>query len=247
MKFLREILGRVFALWAAIVFVGSMLLFWIPIWFTKVWPEPKRSVRVFVLFRAWMSLFFTLTGVRRKFVGKEYFRKGQVYVVVCNHHSLMDPPLSSPGIPGANKTIAKSEMAKIPLFGMVYKRGSVLVNRKSEESRRQSYMKMREVLNQGMHMCIYPEGTRNKSNEPLQRFHDGAFRLAIESGKAIIPSLLFNTGRVLPRKPFFFWPVPVQMHFLPEVPVQGKTVESLKQEVFRIMHDYYVAHRDQLR
>src|SRR5439155_14872246 len=109
----------------------------------------------------------------------------------------MDVPLTSPGIPGANKTIAKIEMARIPLFGMIYKRGSVLVDRKSEESRRKSFNKMKEVLQMGMHMCIYPEGTRNKTNEPLQRFHDGAFRLAVETKKDIMPAVIFYTNKVL--------------------------------------------------
>ena len=154
----------------------------------------------------------------------------------------MDVPLSSPGIPGANKTIAKDEMAKIPLFGMIYKRGSVLVNRKSEESRRNSFLKMKEVLDLSLHMCIYPEGTRNKTSQPLQRFHDGAFKLAIETKKAVIPSLIFYTSKVLPRKFFFFWPHKVEMHFLPAVPVDGKTTQQLKEEVFEIMKTYYLQH-----
>jgi 1-acyl-sn-glycerol-3-phosphate acyltransferase len=153
----------------------------------------------------------------------------------------MDIPLSSPGIPGPNKTIAKTEMAKIPLFGMIYKRGSVLVNRKSEESRRNSFLKMKAVLDMGLHMCIYPEGTRNKTSEPLQRFHDGAFKLAAETKKPIIPSLIFYTSKVLPRKSFFFWPHKVEMHFLPSVPVENKTAQELKEEVFSIMKNYLLS------
>lgn len=215
MKGIREILGRIFALWAALVFIGSMLLFFIPIWITALWPEPKRTVSVFVIFRIWMKVFFVLSGVRRIIRGQEHFRPGENYVVICNHNSFMDVPLTSPGIPGANKTIAKVEMARIPLFGIIYKRGSVLVDRKSEESRRNSFLRMKAVLDMGLHMCIYPEGTRNKTEEPLQRFHDGAFRLAAETGKNIIPAVILHTREVLPQKAFFFWPRPVEMHFLP--------------------------------
>lgn len=238
MKWIREILGRIFALWAAVVFIGSLLVIWIPVWLTGFKPEPQRTILVFRIFNAWMAFFFIFSGVRRKFVGRHHFQKGKNYVVVCNHNSFMDIPLSSPGIPGANKTIAKTEMARIPVFGMIYKRGSVLVDRKSEESRRSSYSRMKEVLNNGLHMCIYPEGTRNKTNEPLQRFHDGAFRLAVETGKEMIPAVIFGTKKVLPRKTFYFWPHPVAMHFLPPVPVAGKTVEQLKDEVFGIMKTY---------
>lgn len=242
MKWIKEVLGRIFALWGLLIFTGSLIIVFVPIWITGLWPEPRRTVYVFRIFRVWMTFFFVLSGVRRIIKGRENFRKGENYVVVCNHNSFMDIPLSSPGIPGANKTIAKTEMAKIPLFGMIYTRGSVLVDRKSEESRRNSYIRMKEVLDMGLHMCIYPEGTRNKTKEPLQRFHDGAFRLAVESGKSIIPALIFHTARVLPRKAFFFWPRPVEMHFLPPVAVTGKSTAVLKEEVFLIMKRYLEDH-----
>ena len=241
---IKNIIGRILALWAMIIFAVSMLLFWIPIWVTGLWKEPKRTIYVFYVFRLWMNFFFFFTGVRRKIVGRENFKKGVAYIVVCNHNSYMDPPLSSPGIPGINKTIAKEEMAKIPLFGMVYKRGSVLVNRKSEESRRKSYLKMKEVLDMGFHMCIYPEGTRNRTTAPMTKFHDGAFKLAVDTGKQIMPALIFNTAKVLPaQKSFFFWPQKVEMHFLSPVSIENKSVSELKNEVFRLMETYYINHQ----
>jgi 1-acyl-sn-glycerol-3-phosphate acyltransferase len=42
-----------------------------------------------------------------------------------------------------------------------------------------SFEKMKAVLEKGMHMSIYPEGTRNRTAEPLKKFHDGAFKLAV--------------------------------------------------------------------
>ena len=93
----------------------------------------------------------------------------------------------------------------------------------------------------GLHMCIYPEGTRNKTKEPLQRFHDGAFRLAVDTGKSIIPAVIFYTNKVLPRhKTFYFWPHRVEMHFLPPVPSVGKEASALREEVFHLMKDYYL-------
>ena len=116
-----------------------------------------------------MRIFFFVTGCSLKVKGKENFQHGENYIVICNHNSLMDVPLSTPFIPGANKTIAKVEMAKIPIFGLIYKRGSVLVDRNDKNSRKNSFKKMKEVLNMGMHMCIYPEGTRNKTCNAFKR------------------------------------------------------------------------------
>ena len=243
MTVIKNILGRIFALWAMLVFVVTMLLIYIPFLITGLWKEPKRTELFIFLSRIWMKAFFTLSGVRRIFKGRENFEKGKNYIVVCNHNSFMDIPLSSPGIPGGNKTIAKIEMARIPLFGIMYQRGSVLVDRKSEESRKSSFGKMKEVLNMGLHMCIYPEGTRNKTNEPLQRFHDGAFRLAIETGKGIMPAVIFYSRKVLPpQKSFFFWPHRVEMHFLPAFEPNGLTTDQLREKVFAAMRDYYVQH-----
>lgn len=242
MNVVKNILGRLFAFWAILVFIITMLLIYIPFLITALWKEPKRTIYFIALSRIWMKLFFVLTGVRRKFVGKKNFKKGENYIVVCNHNSFMDIPLSSPGLPGGNKTIAKIEMSKIPLFGIIYQRGSVLVDRKSEESRKSSFNKMKEVLTMGLHMCIYPEGTRNKSHEPLQRFHDGAFRLAIDSGHKILPALIFNSRKVLPpKKSFYFWPHPVEMHFLPPIEPNGLKVDELREKVFSIMKEYYLS------
>src|SRR5947207_1422702 len=166
------------------------------------------------IFRGWMIPFFFLTGIRLRVKGKENFRKGENYIVVYNHNSLMDVPVSVPFAPGANKTIAKSEMARVPLFGIIHKRGSVLVDRKNEESRKLSYIKMKEVLNMGLHMCIYPEGARNKTDQPMQRFHGGAFRLSFDSGKSILPAIIFNSSEVLPRKFFYVWFASIELLLL---------------------------------
>jgi 1-acyl-sn-glycerol-3-phosphate acyltransferase len=92
-----------------------------------------------------------------------------------------------------------------------------------------------------MHMCVYPEGTRNKTKEPLQPFYNGAFKLSKESGKAIMPAVIFNTGKVLPiRKTFFLWPQKIQMHFLDPIYPGNLSTEELKQKTFDLMKEYYI-------
>lgn len=241
---LKNILGRAAAVWGILVFVITMLFALLAIGISGLWPEPRRSVITHHVFARWMDVFFFFVGIRRVIKGKNNFKPGEHYVIVCNHNSFMDVPLTSGSIPGANKTIAKIEMARIPLFGLIYKRGSVLVNRKSEQSRKDSYVKMKEVLRMGLHMCIYPEGTRNKTAAPLQPFRDGAFRLAVETGTAVMPAVLFYTRIVLPQeKRFYFWPHRVEMHFLPPHRSQGKTADALKDDVHEEMKKYYVAHQ----
>ena len=240
---IKNILGRLFTVWGGIVFIVSMLIFMPAVWISGMLAEPKSTGLFIRIVRSWMAIFFTLTGVRLKIKGRDAFKRGENYIVVCNHNSLMDVPLTSPGIPGANKTIAKIEMAKIPVFGIIYKRGSVLLDRKNDSSRRESYLAMKSVLEQGMHMCIYPEGTRNKTENPLKSFHDGAFKLSVETGKKIIPCLIKGTREMLPHnKSFFFWPGKAHMQFLPSIdPKDFASAAELKEHVFQLMWDGIVA------
>jgi len=241
---MKRLTNRLFTLYVGLVFILTMSLVLLPVWIAGVWQEPRRTDFVIRMLRAWMAIFLPMAGVRLRIRGREHFEAGRNYIVVCNHNSLMDVPVSTPGIPGPNKTIAKVEMARIPLFGIIYRRGSVLVDRHSEKSRRDSYAAMRRVLEQGMHMCIYPEGTRNLTGKPLKSFHDGAFRLACETGKPIIPALVFGTSRILPsHPPMTFHPGPVELHFLPPVEAgPGQDPAALKEKVFNTMWAYYQAH-----
>ncbi len=157
---------------------------------------------------------------------------------------MMDVPVTTPFMPRANKTIAKKSMSYIPVFGWIYSFGAVLVDRKSEKSRRESYVKMKQMLTNGIDMVLYPEGTRNRTHDPLKSFYDGAFRLATDTKNPIIPALLFNTKKALPiHKTFFLWPHKLQMHFLPPVYSNNISAAELKEKVFCIMWDYYEANK----
>lgn len=243
MKLLKDIAARILALWAMLTFIVTFLIIFIPSMCCWLIPDPKGQGVFIQISRIWMHIWLRMVGCPFTIKGKENFKKGMTYVVTCNHNSLMDVPLSSPFIPGPNKTIAKSSFAKVPLFGFYYMKGALLVNRKNDASRRQSFEKMKAILRRKIHMCIYPEGTRNRTNEPLKKFHDGAFRLAVETGTAIIPAVILNTKKVLPaNKPFWFWPGKIEMHFLEAIDSAGLTTDQLKGKVFEVMSAYYLEH-----
>ena len=241
----KRIAGHLYFVYALLLFAATMLVIFIPVWLTSLLQEPNRAKVMHPIFRIWMGAFMPLAfcPVFRK--GKEHFKRGQNYVVVCNHNSFADVPVSSPWIPGPNKTLAKVEMARVPLFGVIYKAGSVLVDRKSEGSRRESFSRMAQMLDKGLHLCLYPEGTRNKTDQPLQPFYDGAFNTAIRAQKPVIPALIFNTRGMLPGKPkFWAWPNKVHFHFLEAIPTEGLTTQDtgrLKEMVRTRMETYFVA------
>jgi 1-acyl-sn-glycerol-3-phosphate acyltransferase len=240
---LKNIAARILALWAMLTFVATFLIIFIPSMLSYLMPDPKGQAYFIKVSKIWMTVWLYLVGCPLKVKGKEHFKKDTQYIVPCNHNSLLDIPISCPFIPGANKTIAKTSFTRVPLFGWFYRKGAVLVDRKSEVSRRKSFDEMKKVLSGGMHMSIYPEGTRNRTDEPMKKFHDGAFKLAVATNTAIIPAVIFNTKRALPvNKSFYFIPHTLQMHFLEPVPVDGQTSDQLKEKVFQLMKNYYVQH-----
>jgi 1-acyl-sn-glycerol-3-phosphate acyltransferase len=90
---------------------------------------------------------------------------------------------------------------------------------------------------------VYPEGTRNRTGQPLKSFYDGAFRLACSTGKDIIPVVILHTAKALPPSvSFFLWPTALEMHLLKPVSSAGKSQEELKEEVRQQMWDFIEAH-----
>jgi 1-acyl-sn-glycerol-3-phosphate acyltransferase len=244
MKLIKSIVARILAFWALLVFASTMFLF---IWFyliCYVLPEPQKTRWHRQISRLWMSLFLFLCGCRFTITGKEQFDQTTNAIIVCNHNSLIDIPVSFPFLPRANKTIAKKSFSKIPIFGLIYTFGTVLVDRKDEKSRKKSIEEMKEVLNTGLDMLIYPEGTRNRTNEPLKSFHNGAFKLAIDTNKPIIPVVLLNTKKILPAKPaMYFTPGKIQMDILPAIYPDGHSIESLKNKVYETMATHYLSNK----
>ena len=237
-----DIFARIWAIWGLISFMITFFIIFLPSMISYLLPNPKGQIWFIKVSRIWMNTWLFLVACPVKISGKENFVPGQTYVVLFNHNAFLDVPLSAPYVPGANKTIAKSSFAKIPLFGQFYSRGSVLVNRKSEISRRRSFEAMKKVLTTGMHMCLYPEGTRNRSKEPLKEFYDGAFKLAIATKKEIIPCIIIGTKKAMPiNKSFYLLPKKLTMQFLAPISSENIGVKELKEKVFILMKDYYVA------
>lgn len=242
MRLIKNIFARIWAVWGLISFAATFLLFFLPSMATYLIPNPRGQAIFLRIAAIWMRVWLTLIGCTLKVRGKEHFKKGVAYIVTCNHNSFMDVPLSCPFIPGANRTIAKKSFTKVPIFGWYYAKGSVLVDRKSEQSRRKSFEMMMQTLREGMHMSIYPEGTRNRTNEPMKKFYDGAFKLSVASGAPIIPSVIFNTKKILPpNKPMYLIPGPMEIHFLEPIEPTNLSSDELKDKVFEVMKNYYLA------
>ncbi|MBX2939220.1 MAG: 1-acyl-sn-glycerol-3-phosphate acyltransferase [Ferruginibacter sp.] len=244
MGLIKNIVGRIWALWALIWFILTFLLIFPFSMIAYLIPDPAGQRYFIIVSRVWMLIWLPLVGCLVRVKGWQHFKKNTAYIVIFNHNALLDVPLSAPFVPGPNKTIAKDSFARVPLFGWFYSKGSVLVNRRSEQSRKKSFLEMKNVLQQGMHMCIYPEGTRNRTSEPLKPFYDGAFKLAADSGHAILPCVIHGTREAMPvHKTFFLLPHILRMEFMEPISPAGQTIDSLKETAYIRMREMYTKKR----
>lgn len=238
-NFFKSIFARVWACWGLISFLATFLIIF-PFACGMYLFRNKLNGQVYYnrVSRIWMHVWLRMIGCFPTIKGLSYFTGNENFVVAYNHQSMLDIPLSSPFTPGPNKTIGKDSFSKIPLFGLFYKMGTILINRKDENSRKKSYELMVQHLHLGMHVCIYPEGTRNRTNQPMKSFYDGAFKLSIDTQKRIIPCVIKGTGSALPVGKFlYFLPTRLYMTFLPPVSPEGKSIAEIKQIVTQLMLD----------
>ena len=107
---------------------------------------------------------------------------------VANHTSMTDIMLMLYVTKSPFVFVGKAELAKIPLFGFFYKRTCILVDRSNPRSRHNVFVEAQNKLQQGLSVCIFPEGgVPDDESILLNDFKDGAFRLAIEHRIPIAP------------------------------------------------------------
>ncbi len=175
-------------------------------------------------------------GTKLHVDGEEKIDFSTPKVYVSNHSSNLDFLIIPALMPSMVKLLGKEELVSYPVVGMVMKHLYITVRRNDPADRALCMQKMKEALQEGYSIFIFPEGTRNNGANELRSFYDGAFRLAIEAQVPIIPLTIYNASeRVKPRS-FTIYPGPVYCSWSKEINTEGLTLnhaESLKQTVKR--------------
>lgn len=144
-----------------------------------------------------------LTGVKVTVIGEENIPKDQPVLYIGNHRSFFDILLTYTRCPGLTGYVAKAEMEKIPLLSnwMRYLH-CLFLDRKDIKKGLQTIKEGIEKIKSGISICIFPEGTRNRSESDLElmEFHEGSFKLATRTGCPIIPIALNNTVSIFEKQ-----------------------------------------------
>lgn len=156
-----------------------------------------------------------LAGVKIERRGLENLRPRQNYIFMSNHVSNLDPPVLIPSIPGRCSVLVKKELFRVPILGTGMKLAQLVpVDRGDREAAIESIHAATAVLRQGLHMLVYPEGTRS-SDGRLLPFKKGPFHLAMESGVSVLPVTLLGTFECWPRTRFALRPGTATVIFHP--------------------------------
>lgn len=193
----------------------------------------------------WSWIFSALTFIRYEFHGREKLTKGKSYIYVSNHTSFLDLPGLRLLIPSEFRPIAKKELLKIPLFGLVVRGATVVVDRSNAQSRKKSIEKIREILGHGIPALIFAEGTQNRTKEILQPFKDGAFRIAVETQIPIVPLMVIGAGKLMPPGTINLRPGKIKIIVGDEMDVSQLNLEdvpAIKQKTFNEMLEMYRVH-----
>lgn len=186
----------------------------------------------------WSWIFSKLTFISYEYHGREKIDRKKAYIYVSNHTSFLDLPGIRMLIPGEFRPLAKKELLKIPVFGWIARSATIIVDRTSSASRKKSMDILKNVLADGISVLIFAEGTQNRSKEPLQPFHDGAFRIAVDTQQPIMTTVVIGAGRLMPPGTVNLRPGKIRIFVGDEIVTTGLTVEdipALKQQTFDAM------------
>lgn len=186
MKSLKIIFWVVWRIWFYIL-LGLPILIMFPFLFISILKE-KWYPYFFIMARFWAKTILFGMGFYYKVEREQELIENKSYMFVSNHTSMTDIMLMLAVVRNPFVFVGKMELQKIPLFGFFYKRTCILVDRKSSKSRMAVFNRAQKRLNQGLSICIFPEGgVPNDKSVLLDEFKDGAFRLATEHKIPIVP------------------------------------------------------------
>ena len=187
MNLLKYLFWFCWRIWFYLLIILPIVVLF-PLLFLSILSE-KTYHLFFKLARVWAKIIFYGMGFNLSIERDVILEQKNPYMIISNHTSMIDIMLmliiirKNPFV-----FVGKKELAKFPLFGFFYKKTCIMVDRKDSKSRFQVFQQAKMRLDKGLSICIFPEGGIPKDkNILLDKFKDGAFRLAVEHQIPIVP------------------------------------------------------------
>lgn len=158
--------------------------------------------------------------------GKERLRRGGPFVLVVNHQSFADL-IAMCFLDHPTKYLGKKSVFDVPVFGWALRiAGEVPVVRGDRESGVRALARLADWLARGVSVALFPEGTRSDDGS-IGAFKLGAFRLAIETGRPVVPVIIAGARQLLPKHSMVFQRnARIELRVLEPEPTRGLRVDD---------------------
>jgi 1-acyl-sn-glycerol-3-phosphate acyltransferase len=237
-KVMKKIIGAIFSMYAFIVFISVMLILFPFFVIASFFGRIKGGNMMYSICRIWADVVMFLWGMYHKNIFEAPKVKDHAVVFVFNHISYIDIPIMMKAFRNEPiRILAKAEMATIPIFGYIYRKAAVIVDRASDAARAKSVMQLKSILAKNISIVLSPEGTFNMTDKPLKEFYNGAFKIAVEMRVPIQPVLFLDAyDRLNYKNIFSLTPGKSRAVFLAEV-LPSNDAELMKQKVYDEMEE----------
>lgn len=245
MEFFKNIFRLFWRIWFYICVFFSVLLL-LPALVFVIYDD-KRYHWFFKIARGWGKFIVFVMGFKPKVVVEQETELDKNYMFIANHASLVDVMLMLSVIENPAVFVGKKELTKLPVFGYVFKKTSILVDRKDPNSRKKVYESSQDKLNKGLSIIIFPEGLVPEESVTLAPFKNGAFRMAIEHQIPIVPMTFYNVKQRFSWTFFSGWPGKIDIKIHRFIETKEKTLddmETIKQQAFDLIHGELVAYEE---
>ena len=201
--------------------------------------ERKGKDLVYVTCKVWSSFWYCLIFIRHKKIYLAPHHYAQQYIFVANHKTYLDIPQVMMAMRQSVRILGRHDLAKIPVFGIVYRAAVILVDRSNNRNKSKCLFMMKKALERGSSIFIFPEGSFNETDKTLKTFYDGAFSLSMKTGIPIKPIIFPDTIKRLHYKSVFsFTPGISRSVYLEEIKPDEflpNDIKSYRQKVFEQM------------
>jgi len=198
--------------------------------------DPKRELK----YRKWLSRFLT------QLIAKEIIIEGKLdkeaNILIGNHTHNLDIPLMETVIPEKLIWVAKKELGETPIIKyMLTKTDMILVDRSNKRSVLTMLKEVKNRVNRGLKIAIFPEGTRNKVNpRKMQKWKNGPKAIVEKLNLKVQPFVIVNLPFAFKKKPFRVEKQKIKVIFLESFyPNEPDWYEKTKEKMQEVLDKEY--------
>src|SRR5450432_1648719 len=179
---MKSFSSKLYTLYALFWFALFTLLAFPLVLIFSFFGKRRGGNMIWSMAKIWADCWYFLLGIRHENIFESPYDPDRNYIFLVNHISYMDIPAIFKAIRKQPfRVLGKEEIKKIPVFGFIYSRGAVMVDRSNTIRRAKSVRVLKSLLKHHISIGIFPEGTFNETGKALKSFYNGAFRIAIET------------------------------------------------------------------